>query len=129
MTDERNGWITSRANLIWISAALLLIGLHVAVRHDWPGFTPPATPDKPEWIRVALDGEFGVHLAFLGAVITGIINRIPSLKNPSYTYDGTLSISSSEPLASIDPKWGEIVIIAIEFFAYLAAWAWVYHII
>jgi hypothetical protein len=129
MTDERHSWITSRINLSWIAAALLLSGLHIAVRHQWPGFTPPASPDKPEWIRIALYSELGAHIVFLGVAIMGVRNRIPCLKTPSYSDDGTLSISSSEPFVSTDPKWGEIAAIVFEFAAYLAIWAWVYRII
>jgi hypothetical protein len=103
--------------------------LHVAVRHQWPGFTPPATPDKPSWMRISLYGEFGVHITFLGAVITGIRNRVPCLKNPRYNDDGIQDIRSTEPLISTDPNWGEIAIIIVEFATYLAIWAWIYQLI
>ena len=113
----------------WIGAALLILSLHAAVRHAFPTFTPPATDDKPAWIRFSLQGEFLLHLAFLGAVITGIRNRIPGLKRPSYSDDGTLSITSSEPLIDDEVRWAEIGFILVEFAIYLATWAWVYGII
>lgn len=127
--DENTQFWTSRANLFWVALALLLMGFHLAVRHSFPAFNPPATPDKPFWMRGALYGELAIHILFLGAVITGIRNRIPGWKRPSYSDDGTLSIGSAEPSSGPGIRWSEIGGIVIEFVFYLAIWGWIYKII
>jgi hypothetical protein len=129
MASEENSFWTSTGNLIWVSIALLMLASHVIIRHKFPIFTPPATLDKPAWMRTALYGELFVHILFLGAVIVGIRNRIPNLKRPSYSDDGTLSIGSSQPASHATTRWSEIGGIVVEFGVYLGAWAWVYGII
>ena len=78
---------------------------------------------------MALYGELLVHIAFLGAVIVGIRNRIPSLRHPSYSDDGTLSIGSSQLSIRPEIRWGEIAGILLEFAVYLTIWAWAYGLI
>lgn len=129
MTSEESSFWTSKGNLFWVGVALVMLTAHVIIRHKFPLFTPPATLDKPAWIRTALYGELVVHILFLGAVIVGIRNRIPSLKRPSYSDDGTLSISSSQTASRAIARWSEIAGIIVEFSVYLGAWAWVYGII
>ena len=99
---------------------------HLAVRQKVPAFTPPATPDKEPWVRATLYGEFLVHIAFLGAVITAIRNRIPLLKDPGYADDGTLGIGSRQAPNQAGPRWTEILGITAEFGLYIAIWAWIY---
>lgn len=129
MTSEANPFWTSTGNLVWASVAVLMFAAHVIIRHKYPIFTPPATLDKPAWIRGALYGELLVHILFLGAVIVGVRNRIPGLKHPSYSDDGTLSIASSQPAGRSTARWSEIAWIIVEFGVYIGAWAWVYGII
>jgi hypothetical protein len=125
---ESRFW-TSRGNLLWVSFAVLLLVIHVVVKHQFPAFTPPASSGKPTWMRWGLFGEMYVHIAFLGAVIVGIRNRIPSLKNPSYSDDGTLSIGESQSSSRDTTRWGQIGGIVLEFALYLGIWAWVYGIV
>jgi hypothetical protein len=128
--NENTQFWTSKANLSWIALALLLVAFHLVVRHSFPQFNPPATPNKPSWVRVSLYGELAVHILFLGAVITGITNRIPDLKRPSYSDEGTLRIGSfSDGYTGGGIHWGEIGGILIEFALYLAMWGWIYGII
>ncbi len=129
MTSEEDSFWTSKGNLIWVTLALFMLAAHIIIRHEFPTFTPPATLDKPAWMRTALYVELLVHILFLGAVIVGIRNRIPSLKRPSYSDDGTLTIGSSQPADRAATRWGEIAGIIVEFGVYLGAWAWIYGII
>jgi hypothetical protein len=124
---EKPFW-TSKGNLFWAALALLMLGTHALISHRYPAFTPPATPDKPDWMRAALYGELVVHIVFLGAVITGIRNSIPSLNRPNYSDDGTLDIGSSQPSRQAAGRWGEVAAIALEFGIYLAVWARMYGI-
>ncbi|MEO6910033.1 MAG: hypothetical protein ABI158_03825 [Edaphobacter sp.] len=126
MTNKDNSFWTSTGNLIWVSLALLALAAHAIIQHKFPNFTPPATLDKPTWMRTALYGELFVHILFLGAVIVGIRNRIPNLKRPSYSDDGTLSIGSSQLASRATTRWSEIAGIIVEFSVYLLAWAWIY---
>jgi hypothetical protein len=130
MTGEEKSLWVSKGNLGWLALAVGLLTTHVITRHLLPGFTPPATPDKSAWMRVALYGELFVHIVLLGSVIVGIRNRIPNLKRPSYSDDGTLSIGSPQVLGrATTPRWNEIIGIIAAFGIYLAAWAWVYDIV
>jgi hypothetical protein len=129
MNGADRGLWASKGNIFWITLAVLLLTTHIVVKHLMPAFNPPATLDKPYWMRAALYGELLVHIFVFGAAITGIRNRIPSLKRPSYSDDGTLSIGSSQPSISENTRWGEIASILLEFLIYLAAWAWVYGIV
>ena len=105
--DNPQFW-TSKANLFWVTLALLLATFHLVAHHNFPELNPPASPNKPSWIRVSLYGELAIHILFLGAVITGIRNRVTGLKSPSYSDEGTLSIGSSEPSTEAGIRWGEI---------------------
>ncbi|HEY6445775.1 MAG TPA: hypothetical protein VIY53_04890 [Acidobacteriaceae bacterium] len=118
----------SSANRIWVALALFVSLMHLAVKHTFSQFTPPASTTKPEWIRSGLWSELAFHVAVLGAVITAVRNRIPSLKEPAYSDDGTLSIGSPQEVER-DAKWGEIAVITAEFVLYLAVWAWLYRLI
>lgn len=129
MADENDRFLTSRANLCWVTLALLIYALHLALGHRFPQLNPPATPDKPEWVRMALYGEFLADILVFGAVITTIRNRIPALKNPGYSDDGTLTIATSQIPRASAVRWGEIGIIVAEFAVYLALWALIYGII
>jgi len=120
---------SSKPNLFWVGLAVLLLATHVVLKREFPIFTPPASPDKSAWLRIALFAEMFVHIAFLGAVIVGITNRIPSLKNPSYSLDGTLSIGESQPSTRAGTRWGQIGGILGEFVVYLGLWACVYGIV
>jgi hypothetical protein len=129
MTGEEHSFWTSKGNIFWVTVALLMLAAHAITHHKLPAFTPPATLDKAAWIRAVLYGELLVHILFLGAVITGIRNRIPSMKRPSYSDDGTLSLGSSQLSSRAATRWKEIAGIMVEFGVYLVAWAWVYGII
>jgi hypothetical protein len=129
MADEKGRFLTSRANLCWVTFALLIYAVHLILEHRFPQLNPPATPDKPEWIRMALCGEFLADIVVFGAVVTAIRNRIPALKNPGYRDDGTLTIATSQMSRARAVRWGEIGIIVAEFAVYLALWALVYGII
>jgi hypothetical protein len=128
MTGKENRLWTSIGNLFWVSVALLMLTAHVIIQHKFPLFTPPATLNKPTWIRVALKGELLVHILFLGVVILGIRNRIPDWAHPHYSDDGTLGIGSTQIADSAKTRWSEIASIILEFGVYLGAWAWVYGI-
>jgi len=117
--SKSNSFWRSGPNLLWIAVALAMLAVHLTVRHWYPGFTPPASPDKPLWMRTALYGEFVIHIAMLGVVITAIRNRIPWLKQPSYSDDGTLTIEFAESLPQSETQWAEISWIGLEFALYL----------
>jgi len=106
-----------------------MYALHLAIGHRFPQLNPPATPDKPEWIRIALYGEFLTDIVVFGAVITAIRNRVAALKHPGYSDDGTLTIAMSQTSNAAVIRWGEIAIVVAEFVIYLAVWAWIYGII
>lgn len=127
--EEYTQFWTSKANLFWVVLALLLVTFHIVVHRNFAEFNPPATPNKPSWMRVVLYGELAIHILFLGAVITGIRNRIPGLKHTSYSDEDALSIGSPEPSTEAEIRWGEIGCILIEFALYLVMWGWVYGII
>ena len=126
---KSNSLWKSRANLFWIFLALAVLTVHLALRHWYPRFTPPASPGKPLWMRTALYGEFAIHIAMLGAVITAIRNRIPWWKQPTYDDEGTLTIDSTEILPQPKTQWAETGWIVLEFLIYLAMWARVYHLV
>lgn len=126
---KSNDFCRSGPNLFWIVVALAMLAAHVTVGHWYPGFAPPASQDKPLWMRTALYGEFVIHIAMLSAAITAIRNRIPWMKQPSYSDDGTLSIESPEALPQPETQWVEISWIALEFALYLLLWAKVYRLI
>ncbi len=100
---------------------------HLGTKYYYPSFTPPATLDKPLWIRVGLYGELCFHIGVLGAMIVGIRNRIPFLRTPSYSDDGTVGIGVESAYERI--HWGHIFKIVVQFALYLGVWAWVYGII
>jgi hypothetical protein len=127
-SENAQFWM-SKANLFWVTLALLLVAFHVVIHHRFPEFNPPATPNKPSWMRMSLYGELAIHILFLGAVITGVRNRVPGLKRPSYSDEGTLSIGSSESSREAEIRWSEIGGILIEFVLYLAMWGRIYGII
>jgi hypothetical protein len=126
---KSNSLWRSGANLFWIALALATLAVHVTVRHWYPSFTPPSSPDKPLWMRTGLYGEFVIHIAALGAVITGIRNRIPWWKQPAYSDEGTLDIKCSQPSMQQETRWGEIGWIVLEFSIYLALWARIYGLV
>src|ERR1700744_5384380 len=106
MVDKKSGFLTSRGNLRWVTLALLMYALHLAIGHRFPLLNPPATPDKPGWIRIALYGEFLTDIVIFGAVVTAIRNRVPALKRPAYSDDGTLTIATSQTSNTGAVEWG-----------------------
>jgi hypothetical protein len=125
---KSNSFWRSGPNLFWIALSLAALAVHVTLRNWYPSFTPPASSDKPLWMRTALYSELALHIAVLGAVITAIRNRIPWWKRPAYSDEGTLTIDSTEILPQPETQWAEISWIALEFSIYLAIWARVYRI-
>jgi hypothetical protein len=126
---KSNSFWRSGPNLFWIVLALTMLAVHIIVRRRYPAFTPPASPDKPLWMRAGIYGELALHIAVLGAVITAIRNRIPCWKQPTYSDEGTLTIDSTKILPQPETEWAEIGWIALEFSIYLALWARVYRLI
>ena len=80
-------------------------------------------------MRTGLYGEFVIHAALLGAVITAIRNRIPWWNQPTYSDEGTLTIDSTEILPQPETQWAEIGWIVLEFAVYLLLWAKIYRLI
>jgi hypothetical protein len=122
-------FLLSRANLTWCCLAFAIAASQVIIHRRIPAFTPPASPDKPSWVRAGLYGEMIFNVAVLGALITSIRNRIPWWKQPSYSDEGTLTIESAETSTQPEAKWAEIGWIVLEFVIYLALWSWIYRII
>jgi hypothetical protein len=128
MRKSNNFW-RSGANLFWTALALTMLAAHATARHWYPAFTPPASPDKPLWMRAGLYAEFAIHISVLGALITAVGNRIPWLRKPAYSDEGTLSIESAEALPQAETQWAEIGWIVLEFLIYLIIWARVYRLL
>jgi hypothetical protein len=126
---KSNSLWRSGTNLLWIALALAVLAVHITLRHWYPTFAQPASPDKPLWMRTGLYGEFVIHIAMLGAVITAIRNRIPWMKKPAYSDEGTLSIDSAEILPQPEMQWAEISWIALEFALYVLLWTKIYRLI
>ena len=122
-------FLRSRANFTWMLLAFGFAVLHLTVRHWTPIFTPPASANKPLWVRTGLCSEMVFHAVVLGAVITSIRNRIPWWRQPSYADEGTLTIDSAEISPQPETRWAEIAVIVVEFALYLLLWAWVYRVI
>jgi hypothetical protein len=80
-------------------------------------------------MRTGLYGEFVIHIAMLGAVITAIRNRIPWWRQPADSDEGTLTIESAQALPQPETQWAEISWIVLEFALYLRLWAKTYQLI
>lgn len=109
---------------ISIGAALAMI--HYLIRRHISNFSVlyDGLP-RPEWISIAIDGEFVMHLLFLGALFSVTWRSIPALEKPKYSNDGTYSVFNSnaadEPIdwPSLIGAWASLPI-------YLLLWAWAY---
>ncbi len=81
MPEERSSVMRNRRKwiILTILIAVALALIHYAIRLYIPAFTVRYDgPPRPGWIPFAIDGEFLLHLFYLGALISVSGRSIPS---------------------------------------------------
>lgn len=129
IVEKGTSFFGSKANLLWVTFAAIAVMTHVVLRQFFPAFIPPASADKPGWIKSGIYAEGIIHLTILGAAVTGCQNAIPWWARPRYSDDGTLDIRSEERPNSDLVQWTSIVVIVLETGIYVVTWLLIYGIV